>query len=241
MTATSYGVRTKGIWPQPVLLTHGWGRAHARPWNDDVAAATVRLERGGTKFLAEVTSVVGEWSKPVLSPALLPHRSELWKQAGFEIAERLLLFEHDLRRLSRPKIEVERAGTLEQLNQVDRVAFPSRWRMGLPGLRESLDATARHIVYTVSDETGPAGFAIAGVGLGIGYLQRLAVVPRAEGKGVGGSLVSAALLWARRHGAASLLVNTQQTNVRAAALYRRSGFQPVSHGLVVLAAFGTDF
>ncbi|MGH8923887.1 MAG: GNAT family N-acetyltransferase [Acidimicrobiia bacterium] len=241
MTATSYGVRTRGDWPRPVLLTHGWGRAFARPWNDDVAAATVRLERGVAKFLVEVTAVVGEWSKPVLSPALLPHRIGLWKEAGYEVAERLLLFEHDLRHIARPQIEVERTASFEELNLLDREAFSPRWRMGRAGLRESLEATPRRIVYQVSDHDGMAGFAITGVGSGLGYLQRLAVAPRAEGQGVGRALVSASLLWARRHGASSLLVNTQQANERAAAVYRRCGFQPVTEGLTVLAAFGTDF
>ncbi|HEY7583727.1 MAG TPA: GNAT family N-acetyltransferase [Acidimicrobiia bacterium] len=241
MTATSYGVRTRGSWPQPVLLTHGWGRAHARPWNDDIAAATLRLERGGAKFLAEASARVGEWSKPVLSPAILRHRSELWRQAGYEVAEPLALFEHDLRHLARPQMPVERSATLEDLNRLDREAFPVRWRMGRAGLRESLDATPRHVIYTVCDQNGVAGFSIAGVGLGIGYLQRLAVSPRAEGRGVGGSLVAAALLWARRQGAGSLLVNTQHDNARAKALYLRSGFQPVRDGLVIMALFGTSF
>jgi ribosomal protein S18 acetylase RimI-like enzyme len=113
--------------------------------------------------------------------------------------------------------------------------------MGRAGLRESLDATPRHVIYTVCDQNGVAGFSIAGVGLGIGYLQRLAVSPRAEGRGVGGSLVAAALLWARRQGAGSLLVNTQHDNARAKALYLRSGFQPVRDGLVIMALFGTSF
>ena len=241
MTATSYGVRTRGSWPQPVLLTHGWGRAHARPWNDDVVAATLRLERGGAKFLAEASALVADWSKPVLSPAVLRHRSELWRQAGYEVAEPLALFEHDLRHLARPQTPVEKSATLEELNLLDREAFPMRWRIGLLGLRESLEATPRHVIYTIRDQTGLAGFAIAGVGLGIGYLQRLAVSPQAQGRGVGGSLVAAALLWARRHGAASLLVNTQQSNDRARALYLRNGFHPARDGLVIMAAFGTDF
>ena len=136
---------------------------------------------------------------------------------------------------------MQREGSLEELNRLDREAFPLRWRMGREGLRESLDATPRHVIYTVSDQTGVTGFAIAGAGLGIGYLQRLAVSPRAEGQGVGGSLVAATLLWARRQGAASLLVNTQQNNARAKALYLKSGFQPVRDGLVIMAAFGTAF
>jgi ribosomal protein S18 acetylase RimI-like enzyme len=184
---------------------------------------------------------VGEWSKPVLSPAILRHRSELWRQAGYEVAEPLALFEHDLRHLARPQMPVERSATLEDLNRLDREAFPVRWRMGRAGLRESLDATPRHVIYTVCDQNGVAGFSIAGVGLGIGYLQRLAVSPRAEGRGVGGSLVAAALLWARRQGAGSLLVNTQHDNARAKALYLRSGFQPVRDGLVIMALFGTSF
>lgn len=245
MTATerSNGVRIRGSWPQRVLLTHGWGRAFARPWNEDLAAANLRLGRGGAKFLADVTAVVAEWTTPIISPAILPHRSSLWVEAGYEVVEQLLLFEHDLRRVPPPTMPMEAGDVdqLDELNLIDREAFPPRWRMGRAGLEESLEATTRTIIHVVSEPAGPAGFAITGVGLGIGYLQRLAVAPRAHGQGIGRSLVSASLLWAQRRGAGSLLVNTQKSNLAAASLYAHCGFRPVPEGLSLLSAYGADF
>jgi ribosomal protein S18 acetylase RimI-like enzyme len=201
----------------------------------------LRLERGGAKFLAEAANLAAEWSTPVLSPAVLSHRQGLWSEAGYRTVARLLLFEHDLRHLRKPEHEVERIEPNDQLHVIDRAAFPPRWRMGRAGLAESLEATPRRVIYQVCDPQGVAGFAIAGVGLGIGYLQRLAVLPRAEGQGVGRSLVAAALGWARRRGAASVLVNTQEENARARALYERAGFRRAPQGLAVMAACGTDF
>jgi len=52
----------------------------------------------------------------------------------------------------------------------------------------------------------------------------LAVDPRAQGQGLGGRLLGAALDEARRHGAAGISVVTQGANVRAQRAYQRAGF-----------------
>jgi ribosomal protein S18 acetylase RimI-like enzyme len=63
----------------------------------------------------------------------------------------------------------------------------------------------------------------------------LAVLPAARGQGLGRSLVGDVLRWMQRRGAARALVNTQQTNEAALALYRACGFQVQPEGLRVLA------
>ena len=78
------------------------------------------------------------------------------------------------------------------------------------------------------------GFAIVGAELGASYLQRVAVDPDAQGRGLGRSLVREAQRWAGGHGAHSMLLNTQPENHRAAALYRAEGFRLLPDRLEVL-------
>lgn len=228
-------VRVKGSWPGRVEVTTGWARAVIRPWNDDIDAATIRLERGGARFLTSCAQMAAEWSPEVLSPASLPSAATLWQAAGFIEADRLLLLEHDLISVERSTAAVDSGGVepIEELHAIDSQAFSPRWRLGRLGLAESVSATNRSIVFRVSTGDTCVGFAIAGVALGAGYLQRLAVAPAARGQGIGSDLVRASLRWARGHGARSMLVNTQTDNLAAASIYRSLGFNDVPGGLLL--------
>jgi ribosomal protein S18 acetylase RimI-like enzyme len=68
----------------------------------------------------------------------------------------------------------------------------------------------------------------------MGYLQRLAVDPDVEGKGIGRTLVLDGLRWVKENGAMQAVVNTQVENDRALSLYRSVGFQLLPSGLSVL-------
>ena len=241
MTETT-GLRIRGQWPDRVLLAHGWGRAHARPWNNELDAAHLRLERGSARFLTTCTEWVGQLARPVISPALLPHRLTPWIDCGFEVATRLLLFEHDLVEIptEQPEVLTGVGPGLEELAKVDELAFAPAWRTTAAGLAESLEATQNSVVQRIERENSVAGFSISGIALGTAYLQRLAVRPEWQGQGIGNDLVTSALLWARRQGAQAMLVNTQLDNP-ARNLYRARGFRPISSGLVVLSAFGNLF
>ena len=113
--------------------------------------------------------------------------------------------------VDRPTAAIAAGGVdpIEELHRIDSEAFAARWRLGRLGLAESVAATNRSIVFRVAADGNCVGFAIAGVALGAGYLQRLAVSPAAQGRGLGSDLVRASLRWARGHGARSMLVNTQ--------------------------------
>jgi ribosomal-protein-alanine N-acetyltransferase len=146
---------------------------------------------------------------------------------------RLLLFEHPLTSIAepgRPVIEDPDAD-LAPLNRIDRESFSTRWRLGPLGLAESVAATGRAMIHTVSAAGELAGFAITGVSLGVGYLQRLAVDPRWRGEGIGRALVRESLRWARRRRVVTVLVNTQPDNDAAARLYLSEGFSEVPAGL----------
>jgi ribosomal protein S18 acetylase RimI-like enzyme len=147
----------------------------------------------------------------------------------------LLLFEHLLTDLRAPETVVSEnvVSDVIVLNRIDRDSFPPAWRLGPIGLAESVTATSRSAVHTVAVDGEVAGFAVTGVSLGVGYLQRLAVDPKYRGRGLGRSLVRASLTWARRHRAISLLVNTQPDNDQAVGLYRGEGFNDVAAGLQI--------
>ena len=228
-------LRLRGAWPGRVEITSGWAKAVARPWNEDVEASSLRLERGGARFLGSCARLVSEWSQEVLSPATLPSASAVWQEAGFIETDRLLLMERDLNAVDRPGAVIDAGGVepIDELHRVDSEAFSPRWRLGRLGLAESVTATNRSTVFRVAADGRCVGFAIAGVAFGAGYLQRLAVSPTARGRGLGSDLVRVSLRWARSQGARSMLVNTQDDNVAAASVYRRLGFSDVPGGLLL--------
>jgi ribosomal protein S18 acetylase RimI-like enzyme len=235
-------LRIRGAWPGRVEITAGWAKAVVRPWNDDIEALSLRLERGGARFLGSCAHLVSDWSQEVLSPATLPSAGATWREAGFIETDRLLLMERDLNGIDRPTTVIEAGGVepIEELHRVDSEAFTARWRLGRLGLAESATATSRSTVFRVAAEGNCVGFAIVGVALGAGYLQRLAVSPAAQGRGLGSDLVRASLRWARSHGARSMLVNTQVGNTAAASIYRRLGFNDVPGGLLLFKYAPSD-
>jgi ribosomal protein S18 acetylase RimI-like enzyme len=116
---------------------------------------------------------------------------------------------------------------------VDHNAFPPFWRLDEPGLRDALAATpaARFRVATAPDVIG---YAVSGRAGRRGYLQRLAVEPARQGRGLGRALVLDGMRWMRRWGAHEAVVNTQLGNDRALALYHGLGFRLQEDRLAVL-------
>jgi ribosomal protein S18 acetylase RimI-like enzyme len=98
---------------------------------------------------------------------------------------------------------------------------------------ESYRATPGAVVHRHRSDGVTTGFAISGVGLGTGYLQRLAVAREYRRRGIGSALVKSANRWALTQGARAMLVNTQMDNLGAAELYRRMGFAEVVGGLLL--------
>jgi GNAT superfamily N-acetyltransferase len=205
----------------------------ARPWNEDLPAASLRLERGGSRFLRDCAEALFTWVPEVRSPATLPGGGAVWRQAGFTESGRLLLFEHPLTGLNPPAVEIseDREAPLAALNRIDREAFPAPWRLGRLGLTESVAATSKATIHTFQNDGTIEGFAVTGVSLGVAYLQRLAVAPAFQGAGIGRALVRASLRWARGRRVVTLLVNTQPDNDAAASLYRSEGFRDIPAGL----------
>jgi ribosomal protein S18 acetylase RimI-like enzyme len=176
----------------------------------------------------------------VITSALAPHEQHPFLAAGFDEHERLHLLGHDLSRLeSRPPwtaLRRGRRGDRDRALEVDRAAFDSFWRLDGRGLQDAIDATpsTRFRVVDIEGGSGLSAYAISGRSGRQGYLQRLAVDPAHQRRGLGRALVLDALHWLRRYGVKHAVVNTQLDNFGALELYRGIGFRQEPDGLAVL-------
>jgi ribosomal protein S18 acetylase RimI-like enzyme len=231
-------VRSRGTWPGAVALRRGWALAHARPWNRDIPDAALRLVRGSSAFLEACTDhLIDLGVRGVASPPVLDSGRGVWERAGFGPHLRLDLYRCQLPRSdSRPPHAVAAPADAcwDRAAEIDRAAFEPPWRLEELGLREAYGSTTHRVFLTVGSNGRIDGFAIVGAELGAAYLQRVAVDPIEQGRGLGKSLVREAQRWAGRHGAHTILLNTQPENQRAAALYRAEGFRLLPDRLEVL-------
>jgi ribosomal protein S18 acetylase RimI-like enzyme len=230
-------MRQTGEWPGVLVLRHGFSKAQARPWNRDVPDAYLTLIRGTSLFLAMCADhlrSVGVGS--VLSPPLPLSSARIWEQAGYEPMERLDVFGRELTDDIPDHgvaIAEERSVDWAEVEGVDRMAFEPFWRLDALGLEEASTATPSSALLTVRD-SGLLGFSIVGAGATAGYLQRIAVVPDAQRRGLGRALVRASLRWAHRRGARQMLLNTLPGNDSATALYVSEGFSQLDDQLAIL-------
>jgi len=233
-------------------------RAEIQRWGND--RLRVRAWRG-SKSVALVSPMPGQ---PPVSPAsirkagaslqqrgfvsavtsaLNPTEERAFLAGGYVVRERLHLLCHnliDLPEVERPRnlVRARRSDTSDIL-AADNAAFGEFWRLDTIGLQDAIAATptARvRVSRSRHDDTDSAivGYAIGGRSGHSGYLQRLAVHPDHQGRGLGRDLVTDSLRWMRRRGATKALVNTQVANDRALNLYLAAGFRPETHGLAVL-------
>lgn len=165
-----------------------------------------------------------------------------YEALGFREVQRLTLLHADLTKHSERLVigaglRRTRPDELGVLSALDHRAFPPGWGLDEVGIAEAAGATPRHRIRVAPhDERGeiPLGYSITGRAGRLAFLQRLAVDPEAQTRGIGGALVADSLRWARRWRCHSMAVNTQDDNERALSLYKRAGFVAKTHGLVVL-------
>jgi ribosomal protein S18 acetylase RimI-like enzyme len=166
-----------------------------------------------------------------------PIDSRPFLDAGFLLHERLHLLARPIDseppKPSRPLCD-GRPWHRQTVLDIDQRAFEPFWQFDPTTLKEARRATPTSHFRIARDGKRVVGYAVTGRAGKRGYLQRLAVEPDAKGRGVGTDLVHDAFRWLHKRGASTVLVNTQERNSRALALYERLGFVRQPDGLLVL-------
>jgi ribosomal protein S18 acetylase RimI-like enzyme len=174
--------------------------------------------------------------RAVVTNAVTVCTAAVLADAGFATRGRLELLERPLDAAPPPSGTTRRATRADRraVVAVDAAAFAPDWRFDEVALREAADATPRARMLVAPREGSLQAYGLFGLDRVTGYVQRLAVAPAAQGRGLARALLDDGLRWLARRGAARVLVNTQPDNRRALELYRHAGFGPRPSGLFVL-------
>lgn len=178
------------------------------------AARNQLAEQGGGTVAAIATQ---HWFEQILA------------EDHFELTEHIVLLEWNTQsiepvmRPSQVRIREMTPVDLPGVTEVDAAAFEPLWRNSLPALSKAYEQSSYASV--AEDASGLVGYQLSTGGLFGAHLARLAVVPRAQGQGIGGALVSDLILHMREAGGSKVTVNTQGNNSASLALYSRLGFQ----------------
>ncbi len=171
-------------------------------------------ERGGATVAAIATQ---RWFDQILA------------DDHFDLTEHIVLLEwvagQDEQGHSMPKVEIREMTRhdLPRVVDVDAAAFEPLWRNSLAALSKAYDQSSYSSVAV--DPTGIIGYQISSGGSFGAHLARLAVLPRAQGQGVGAALVRELIAHMQRGGGSKVTVNTQAENAASLALYSRLGFR----------------
>jgi GNAT superfamily N-acetyltransferase len=217
---------------------HG-GVVRIAAWHGRADVASLALRGRGTLAPASVDRLLervrAAGYREVVTNALAPAATLPLVDAGFAVRGRLRVLAHDLQHLPVESGRTRRARRRERdvLLATDQAAFDEFWAFDRDGLRQAARATPSS-QFRITRDPGPAGYALFGRAHTDGYVQRLAVHPDIQGRGVGAALLTDGLQWLRTRGATRAYVNTQSDNDRAYALYQRVGFTPMPVGLCVL-------
>lgn len=154
--------------------------------------------------------------------------------AGFHMIQDLVLLEHRSPRDAPPPAAPTHRLLVAHhaaASDVDRAAFGDDWALEPRALADVCAATPRH--RGRGTRAPLAGYAISGRDGKQGFLQRLAVQPTEQGRGLGRTLVLDSLQWLARWRVQQVLVNTPVDNERALHLYESLGFRRMSERLRV--------
>ena len=233
-------MRINGEWPNPIAISKGWARAHARPWNRNRPEAYLRLVRGSSYFLKAATAHTLDLGPPaVISPPLLAGSQQAWRAAGYETYTSLRLLRKNIESEASPLIPAAEIQNpmWARIVEIDSGAFGSDWQAELPALNEALQSAATTVLLGINypeNHDQLAGYAIVGVSAATGYLQRLAIAPAFQRQGLGRSLTRSSVNWSRRRGARQMILNTKPGNRAAQNLYLSEGFELLPDRLELL-------
>lgn len=124
-----------------------------------------------------------------------------------------------------PAIRPATTADAPRLAEIERAAFDPLWRHSQHGLLMAFREAMSFDVAEIDGRIVGFQYSVAGHDGASAHLVRLTVDPEAQGRGVGGGLLSAALLGYVNMGAERVTLNTQADNEASHRLYERFGFE----------------
>jgi GNAT superfamily N-acetyltransferase len=219
-------------------------RLRVGPWRGSDRVGLISLVAGPTPpSVALVRQACDELTRrgydDALTGALSDEERPAFAAVGFEPKDHLHLLVRPMGIVPAPysgpaRLRAGHRWDRSRALAVDGRAFPPFWRLDKGGLLEAIAATPVARFRVATEGRRVVGYAVTGLAGDHGYLQRLAVDPDQQGRGVARALVTDSIRWLARRRVAHAVVNTQVDNERALDLYERMGFRRQPHGLVVL-------
>ncbi|MEL7206779.1 MAG: GNAT family N-acetyltransferase [Actinomycetota bacterium] len=241
VSSTSASISRPGL-TRTTAATVGGHRLRVVPWQGKrhialVGPARIRRNPTAPEIARCLDSLDQRGVELAFTPALSPFEAEPFFQAGFELHERLHLLACPLDGgTPRPthRLRPGRPWDRNRVLDIDTRAFERFWQFDKFSLKEARQATPASRFTVAVHHHRVVGYAVTGRAGRRGYLQRLAVDPDHAGGGIGTSLIHDGFRWLEGRNADTVMVNTQETNGRALALYERIGFRRQREGLLVL-------
>ncbi|MGQ9476528.1 MAG: GNAT family N-acetyltransferase [Actinomycetota bacterium] len=221
----------------PFALVADW-RSHSRTrtlWE-------VRAEGREREILVREASeiCIAEGAERLVTRPLPEAEATEYESWGFEpfcevvLLEKILCRESCPRLPERTRIRHFRRRDLEKVLELDALAFDDFWRLDRRTLARVSGSCLWNAFLVAECGDHLCGYAIGGGNGRLGYLQRLGVHPRFQGRGLGLSLATRLLSSLQAMGATLVSVNTQDDNLAALSLYHKLGFRETGEKRIIL-------
>lgn len=209
----------------------------AEAWRnrDDVAQlveATTR--RGQARLVSAVVERAREWGyrQVVLGDEVMNANRKLYSGLGFAHLERVIILRRPLKHADNlpdisgvPAVEMRRAvyADVAALVRVDNDSFPWLWWNSRREFEAYIDMPGVHIYLAYLDGE-PAGYTSFTLYDDWAHLDRIAVAPGSQGRGLGAAQLAYVLRLMKATGAAHVALSTQLSNTQSHKLYDRFNF-----------------
>jgi ribosomal protein S18 acetylase RimI-like enzyme len=208
------------------------------PWRHRREISTI-LELGATggaidlvHAYAKLSAEVGQ-RMVIVSEQAERRKREFYETTGFVLTEEIIIYELVRVRPAAPRLagltfrrfDITDRAVLDDLLALDHLSFPWLWWNSEDEFREYItapgveidvarDATGRMVAYTGTTRYRSWG-----------HLDRVAVAPDLQGRGLGRAALDFAVMSLARDGARRVGLSTQARNTRSRALYESYGFR----------------
>ena len=208
-----------------------YGSYLTRKWNDEVDIHYFEKKRGGKHFLKKCLIKAQSEGLIFNSSLISSDSNKPWVEADWKISKELYLYTHYFSKKI-PKNIANKELKLKKFNQddffrivsLDKDIFDPYWRSSNLSLLDTLKSCRETILYTHEDTGRILAYAIVGITMRSSFLQRFAVNPEKQGKGIGSLMMENVLKDMHKRKMISMKLNTQPENIAAQKLYEKNNF-----------------